>query len=101
MKKSEVHGMAQRGGSVVSQVRMGTKVHSPLIALGETDVLVAFEKVEALRFAHFLSPSGLAIVSDQEIRPVSVSSGQAEWPEDLDGKISATFPSWSWSPRWI
>lgn len=92
VKKSEVHGMAQRGGSVVSQVRIAEKVYSPLIAIGETDILVSFEKVEALRFAHFLSPNGIAMVNDQEIRPVTVSSGQAEWPEDLDGKLRAAFP---------
>ena len=91
MKKSEVHGMAQRGGSVVSQVRIGTKVYSPLIALGQTDVLMAFEKVEALRFAHFLRPEGIAMVNDQEIRPVTVSSGQAEWPDDIDGKLKTAF----------
>ena len=92
VKKSEVHGMAQRGGSVVSQVRIGEKVYSPLIALGETDVLLAFEKVEALRFAHFLTPDGIAMVNAQEIRPVTVSSGQAAWPDDLDGKLKAAFP---------
>lgn len=91
VKKSEVHGMAQRGGSVVSQVRIGEKVHSPLIALGETDILMSFEKVEALRFAHFLSPNGIAMVNDQEIRPVTVSSGQSQWPEDIDGKLHAAF----------
>lgn len=92
VKKSEVHGMAQRGGSVVSQVRIGEKVHSPLIALGETDLLISFEKLEALRFAHFLAPSGVALVNDQEIRPVTVSSGQAEWPADLEGMLKSTFP---------
>lgn len=91
VKKSEVHGMAQRGGSVVSQVRVGDKVNSPLIALGETDVLISFEKVEALRHAHFLAPDGVAMVNDQEIRPVTVSSGQAEWPSDLDGQLKSTF----------
>ena len=93
VKKSEVHGMAQRGGSVVSQVRIGEKVYSPLIALGETDILMSFEKVEALRFAHFLSPNGIAMVNDQEIRPVTVSSGQSQWPEDIDGKLRAAFPN--------
>jgi len=92
VKKSEVHGMAQRGGSVVSQVRIGEKVYSPLIAVGETDILMSFEKLEALRFAHFVSPDGIAMVNDQEIRPVTVSSGQADWPEDLDGKLRAAFP---------
>ncbi len=92
VKKSEVHGMAQRGGSVVSQVRVGDKIYSPLIGIGETDVLVSFEKVEALRFAHFLSPDGIAMVNDQEIRPVTVSSGQSVWPENLDGRLRETFP---------
>jgi indolepyruvate ferredoxin oxidoreductase, beta subunit len=92
VKKSEVHGMAQRGGSVVSQVRIGEKVYSPLIALGETDALVAFEKLEALRYAHYVAPDGVALVNDQEIRPVTVSSGQATWPEDLDGKLKEAFP---------
>ena len=92
VKKSEVHGMAQRGGSVVSQVRMGQKIHSPLIGIGETDVLIAFEKVEALRHAHFLSSTGVAMVNDQEIRPVTVSSGQAQWPEDIDARLKSTFP---------
>jgi indolepyruvate ferredoxin oxidoreductase, beta subunit len=91
VKKSEVHGMAQRGGSVVSQVRVGEKVYSPLIAVGETDILVSFEKLEALRFAHFLSPTGVALVNDQEIRPVTVSSGQATWPDDLDGFLRKAF----------
>jgi len=91
VKKSEVHGMAQRGGSVVSQVRIGDEVHSPLIALGKTDMLVSFEKLEALRFAHFLAPGGLALVNDQEIRPVTVSSGQADWPADINGKLKSAF----------
>lgn len=92
VKKSEVHGMAQRGGSVVSQVRVGERVHSPLVAVGATDFLVAFEKLEALRFAHFMKPDGLAIVNEQEIRPVTVSTGQAVWPADLDARLRSTFP---------
>ncbi len=91
VKKSEVHGMAQRGGSVVSQVRIGKKVHSPLIAQGETDILISFEKLEALRYAHLVAPDGVAMVNDQEIRPVTVSSGQAHWPEDLDDMLRSTF----------
>ncbi len=91
VKKSEVHGMAQRGGSVISQVRIGEKVYSPLIAVGQTDILLSFEKLEALRFAHFLAPEGIAMVNDQEIRPVTVSSGQSQWPEDLDERLRNTF----------
>ncbi len=92
VKKSEVHGMAQRGGSVVSQVRIGPKVYSPIIAEGQTDFLVAFEKVEALRYAHLLSANGTALVNDQEIRPVTVSSGLSQWPEGLDARLAETFP---------
>lgn len=92
VKKSEVHGMAQRGGSVISQVRIGPKVYSPIIAEGQTDFLVAFEKVEALRYAHLLSANGTALVNDQEIRPVTVSSGLSQWPEDLDARLTQTFP---------
>lgn len=90
VKKSEVHGMAQRGGSVVSQVRIGEKVYSPLIATGETDILVSFEKLEALRYAHLLSSDGIALVNDQQIKPVTVSSGQARWPDDLDERLKQT-----------
>jgi len=92
VKKSEVHGMAQRGGSVVSQVRIGEKVYSPLISEGQTDLLVSFEKLEALRYAHFVSAGGVALVNDQEIRPVTVSSGQAQWPEDIDERLRTAFP---------
>lgn len=92
VKKSEVHGMAQRGGSVISQVRIGPKVYSPIVAEGQTDFLVAFEKVEALRYAHILSASGTALVNDQEIRPVTVSSGLSQWPEDLNARLAQTFP---------
>lgn len=91
VKKSEVHGMAQRGGSVISQVRIGGKVYSPLIAVGQTDILLSFEKLEALRFAHFLAPNGVAMVNNQEIRPVTVSSGQSQWPEDIDDRLRNTF----------
>jgi indolepyruvate ferredoxin oxidoreductase, beta subunit len=92
VKKSEVHGMAQRGGSVVGQVRIGDRVHSPLIATGASSFLVAFEKVEALRFSHELAKGGVAVVNDQEIRPVTVTTGQSEWPTDLDGKLKGAFP---------
>lgn len=98
VKKSEVHGMAQRGGSVVSHVRIGDRVLSPLVATGATDILVGFEKLEALRFAHFLRADGAALVSDHEIRPVSVASGESRWPEDLDARLSAALPKLEWVP---
>jgi len=82
VKKAEVHGMAQRGGSVVSHVRWGEKVHSPLIGKGEADYLLAFEKLEALRYVEFLRPGGRAFVNDQAIPPVSVTLGEATYPAD-------------------
>ena len=87
VKKNEVHGMAQRGGSVVSQVRISDKVYSPLVPEGETDILIAFEKLEALRYSHLLTDTGVCYVNEQEIKPVTVSSGQQEWPESIDEKI--------------
>lgn len=83
VKKSEVHGMAQRGGSVASHVRWHPKqVFSPLVGLGEADILLSFEKVEALRFAEFLRRGGTAVVNDMAIVPVTVSSGTAVYPGD-------------------
>ena len=88
VKKNEVHGMAQRGGSVVSQVRIGEKVFSPLVPDGATDILISFEKLEALRYAHFLAPGGVCYVNNQEIVPITVATGQAKWPEDIDGELA-------------
>jgi len=82
VKKSEVHGMAQRGGSVSSHVRWGEVVRSPIIGAGEADVLLAFEKLEAVRYAELLRKGGLALVSDHTIPPISVSSGDDVYPED-------------------
>ncbi|MGQ9458641.1 MAG: indolepyruvate oxidoreductase subunit beta [Anaerolineae bacterium] len=82
VKKAEVHGMAQRGGSVTSHVRWGRAVRSPIIGAGEADVLLAFEKLEAVRYAENLRPGGLALVSDHAIPPVSVSSGNDVYPAD-------------------
>ncbi|OFV81190.1 MAG: hypothetical protein A2Y78_07805 [Acidobacteria bacterium RBG_13_68_16] len=85
VKKSEVHGMAQRGGSVASHVRWHPeKVFSPLVGLGEADILLSFEKVEALRFAEFLRRGGTAVVNDMAIVPITVSSGSATYPGDED-----------------
>ena len=78
---SEVHGMAQRGGSVSTQVRYGEKVYSPIIGRGEADALVAFEKMEAVRYAEYLKPSGMAVVNDLSIMPLPVATGMAEYPE--------------------
>jgi indolepyruvate ferredoxin oxidoreductase beta subunit len=91
VKKSEIHGMAQRGGSVTSQVRFGDDVASPVIQEGTADILVSFDKVEALRNAGILSKSGTAIVNDLYLVPVTVSSGQQPPVDDLDGKLRKAF----------
>jgi indolepyruvate ferredoxin oxidoreductase, beta subunit len=90
-KKSEVHGMAQRGGSVLSHVRWHReKVFSPLVGAGEADVLLSFELLEALRFAELVRPGGTAVVNDMEVVPVTVSSGKSIYPgkEHLAGVFS-------------
>ena len=89
VKVSEVHGMAQRGGSVYSHVRYSEKVDSPLIMLGEAEIVVAFERVESLRFAHYGAPGGLIIVNNQRLDPVTVTSGLAAYPDDVLGRIEA------------
>jgi indolepyruvate ferredoxin oxidoreductase beta subunit len=81
-KKAEVHGMSQRGGSVISHVRWGKEVHSPIISRGEVDILVAFEKLEAIRFADQLRPEGVILINDQDIVPVTVSSGSFTYPSN-------------------
>ena len=87
VKKSEVHGMAQRGGSVITHVRFGEKVYSPLIEEGTADFILAFEKLEALRYLHYLKPKGMIIVNDREVPPMSVLIGAAEYPKDIDKKL--------------
>ncbi len=82
VKKSEVHGMAQRGGAVLSQVRWGDKVYGPLVGPGEVDYLVSFELLEALRWLQFLKPEGIAVVNDQRLPPLAVSSGGMEYPSE-------------------
>lgn len=90
VKKSEVHGMAQRGGAVTTHLRFGPKVYSPLIEPGTADLLIAFEKLEALRFLHYLAPDGTAVVNTQEIPPAPVSSGQERYPEGIEGRLRET-----------
>ncbi len=91
VKLSEVHGMAQRGGSVVTYVRYGDKVAEPIVEEGQADVLIAFEKLEALRYAHFLKKDGVIIVNDQRIDPITVVTGAAEYPEGIIEKLSAKY----------
>jgi indolepyruvate ferredoxin oxidoreductase beta subunit len=82
VKKTDTLGMAQRGGSVVSHVRIAPKVWSPLIREGQVDIMLAFEKLEAARWSHYLRPDGIAIVNQYEQPPQSVSLGQEEYPDD-------------------
>ena len=81
VKMSEVHGMAQRGGSVSTQVRYGEKVYSPIIGEGAADILVAFEKMEAVRWANYLKPTGIAVINDYEIPSLPVATGTVQYPE--------------------
>lgn len=83
VKLSEVHGMAQRGGSVVTFVRYGEQVAEPIVEEGQADVLIAFEKLEALRYVHFLKPEGVLIVNDQQIDPITVVTGAAQYPDHI------------------
>ena len=93
VKMTEIHGMAQRGGSVVTQVRMGEKVHSPLIEPGQADYIVAFEQLEGLRWMHYLNDHGTAIVNTQRINPMTVITGAAEYPGDALEQIKAGAPN--------
>jgi Pyruvate:ferredoxin oxidoreductase and related 2-oxoacid:ferredoxin oxidoreductases, gamma subunit len=93
VKMSEVHGMAQRGGSVTTQVRFGEKVYSPLIGEGEADVIVAFEKVEAVRWIGYLKHDGTVVVNDYEIHPVPVLIGNEQYPENVIVKLKESVPN--------
>ncbi|NOY76996.1 MAG: indolepyruvate oxidoreductase subunit beta [Calditrichaeota bacterium] len=83
VKKSEVHGMSQRGGSVISQVRFGRKIYSPLISLNQADFIVAFEKLEAVRYLDYLKPNGWIIINDYEVIPESIQYDHADYPKDV------------------
>ena len=90
VKVSEVHGMSQRGGSVVTYVRFGDKVYSPVIDRGEADFIVSFEQLEAARWLPYLKEGGRVIVSTQETDPMPVITGAAAYPQDLVAKMKAT-----------
>ncbi len=91
VKNNEVHGMAQRGGSVISQIRFGKQVHSPLIKNGSADFVLSLEKLETLRYLHLYNPETKLIVNNLEIVPVTVTSGAYEYPRDLDKILTSTF----------
>ncbi|MGE4579404.1 MAG: indolepyruvate oxidoreductase subunit beta [Desulfuromonadales bacterium] len=92
VKKAEVHGMAQRGGSVVSHVRFGKKVYSEIIPEGEADILFGFELLESYRYLPLLRQTGRAIVNDLKILPPAVALGQESYPKDIPEKIISAFP---------
>jgi indolepyruvate ferredoxin oxidoreductase beta subunit len=89
VKVSEVHGMSQRGGSVVTYVRFGEKIHSPIIEKGTADMILAFEMLEGARYVEWLKPGGTLITSSQRIDPMPVITGTAQYPEDLEERIHA------------
>lgn len=91
VKLSEVHGMAQRGGSVVTFVRYGEKVYEPIVEEGEADILLSFEKLEALRYGHFLKKDGIMIVNDQRIDPMPVIIKKEKYPENIVDELREDF----------
>ena len=88
VKVSEVHGMSQRGGSVVTYVRFGEKVYSPIVAKGEADIIISFERLEAARYASFLKKDGKIIVNTQTIDPMPVIIGAAEYPTNVLSELT-------------
>lgn len=92
VKKSEIHGMSQRGGSVTSHVRFGSKVYSPIIPEGQADFLFGFELLETLRCLPMLRPGATVVVNDLKIIPAPVAMGQEAYPADIPAKIAASFP---------
>jgi indolepyruvate ferredoxin oxidoreductase beta subunit len=89
VKMSEIHGMSQRGGSVSSQVRYGEKVESPVIEIGGADILVSFEKMEALRWLKYLKPEGKVVVNDYEINSMPILSGKFDYPAGIIEELSS------------
>ena len=89
MKQAEVHGMSQRGGSVVTYVKYGSEVCSPVVEKGEADIIISFEQLEAARYVSYLKKGGHIITSTQQIDPMPVITGAAVYPEDIIGKLKA------------
>ncbi|MGX8797537.1 indolepyruvate oxidoreductase subunit beta [Fusibacter sp. JL298sf-3] len=94
VKMSEVHGMAQRGGSVTTQVRFGEKVYSPIIGKGQADILVSFETMETAKWIEFVKPEGKVVINDYQIPSAPILAGAAEYPkgviEDISSKVETT-----------
>lgn len=93
VKMSEIHGMSQRGGSVTTHVRYGSRVASPVVPKGEADILVAFEKVEAVRWLDYLKEGGSLVVNDHEIYSLPVLTGAAKYPDAIIEKLKAAVPN--------
>lgn len=91
VKVSEVHGMSQRGGSVVTYVKLGDKVYSPIVEKGEADIILAFEQLEALRWIEYLKEGGKLITNDQKIDPMPVIMGKAKYPEAIIDKLKNNY----------
>ena len=91
VKMSEVHGMSQRGGSVSTQVHWGEKVYSPVIGEGAADLMVAFEKMEAVRYARFLKPDGVAVINDYAMPSSTVAAGLEQYPDGCLEAMTANF----------
>jgi len=89
VKKSEIHGMAQRGGSVITHVRFGRKVYSPLIEEGTADFILAYEKLEAMRYAHYVKKNGVFVINDLAIPPMTVLVGEAQYPSNIEDNLKA------------
>lgn len=92
VKVSEIHGMAQRGGSVVSQVRYGPKIYSPIIRKGDADIILGFEKIETARWLDYLKPDGMVLINNERVNPLPVMSGKAEYPDNIHEKIAELLP---------
>ena len=90
VKLSEVHGMAHRGGSVVTYVRYGDQVAEPIVEEGQADLIIAFERLEAKRYAHFLKKDGVMVINDQRIDPITVVTGAAAYPEGIIEELGAS-----------
>jgi indolepyruvate ferredoxin oxidoreductase beta subunit len=92
VKQSEVHGMSQRGGSVISHLRFGDHVSSPLVTMGVADLLLSFEPLEALRYYQWLRPGGLLVYNSMRVNPSTVAAGLATYPDDIDARIAEVWP---------
>lgn len=95
VKMSEVHGMSQRGGSVSTQVHWGEKVNSPVIGKGAADIIVAFEKMEAVRYSDYLNPDGIVVVNDYEMASSSIAAGLESYPEGCIDALKKHFTTYS------